>query len=237
MKILLTTLLTTAFFCSYGQTTISEMTCKFLYSDTNCGSHDIDLTIPHLTSIPPNTLFKSVNDSINSLVKLCLNSIIPLNLADIAIDSFCGSYPPETIEMKYEVCQNTDRILSMVLNIHSEAGGMGHGAAIEPYCFNLNLTNNKIITIDSLFSKTNKEKVLTNLGMEAKSTEPDFDGYHAGSLFFKGISLNEKKLTLRYLTYSGSGIYLNNDIEANWTDLKKYINKKYLFLCGDETKK
>lgn len=211
----------------YSQTNIQTLNYTFAYQ--HCIKLEGNISLPILETKGIGDIRQTVNDSLEALYKSVISEVDGYfsfnDDCDFILDQ-CAS--TEYLEMKYSIELNSDSLLSLVVLRSRTAGNCGHGSNTSPYCFNLNLQSNEMLTIDSLFNKDNKDHLINFAKEEVASefgvTEPyDY-------MYFEGISISTNSLTLHYNFYSGNSIYLLAPVEIPFTEVKKYIKGKYKWI-------
>lgn len=155
----------------------------------------------------------------------------------------------EETNIDYKVTCNTDSLLSISIMQTFVHGNGGHGADQSISCFNLDLLHHKTLTIDSLFNRENFQKFSNYLNsikarlMEKQGREIlDFEGFdffasHSPYVQYRGFNLDSTNLILHYSAYHESSLTGIHDISIPLTEVKRFIDKKYLWLCGTDKKK
>ncbi len=163
-----------------SQTTITAHHYKATYfDDNNCYNYAYDLTMPFVWE----TWDGDVRQKINAEIVRIGQDLRMLNMND----DHCGPdfYPtpdtcytpqyPESTVIEYTVHTNTPEIFSMTLSEEWNASSDGHGSMSTVHCFNVNLKTNSSITLDSLYTPAEKEKVLARMMDTYYKTNPEFD--------------------------------------------------------------
>ena len=229
-KIIATLFSSLTFLTAYGQTEIQELKFKLLYNYA-CFDFNYEMTLPLFNATNANDVRENVNDSI----QIIYNSIV----SEIPVPSFTDHNDCPTMyigtqerNLFYSIILNTDTFLSAAIYDSRTAGNGGHGGSTNLYCFNIDLLNNELLTIDSLFNPRNKEKVLKLVETKFDNTQNLTYNNYIGNIWLLGINISDKNFIVHYNVYNGDSVYLQKDIELPLTDIQKLINKKYLRLCG-----
>lgn len=254
----LTTILTLTAMTIFGQTVIEEKKQKFVYKNYNdCYSENWNLITLHLTASSPVDIRNTVNDSITIITSSILaDSSEYLNDKGNYLNPDCDTTDisftsPQIFEMRYLVGRNTKEFLSFDINVNWVAGGIGNGFGTSYYAFNLDLINNNILSIHSLFDSTNAEKLREYIHKnietgkiespnEGFSTDDGFNifgktGEGYGSFDYLGFLIHNNFIFLQYSYDYGRGNGINS-IKLPLSDIKKFINKKYRWVCETNKK-
>lgn len=240
-------------FVTFSQTQVDERKCEMTYRDTySCYAFNYTLTFPVFSAFSLDDMITSVNDSIKQIVKVILTSNPPLM---DGYETVCDSSQlnnAETVDMTYQVIQNTGRLLSVLMYVDWVAGGGGNGFNTNIYDFNIDIYNNQILSIDSLFDSLNKVKLQayfkknitriteghlldethSEINLFGKTGEESY-----GSLEYAGFGIDSSFLKLYYNKNYGRGSSIL-DIKLPLGEIKRFINKKYVLLFpGDDNLK
>lgn len=247
-----------------GQTVIKNNKIQFTKKNYYaCYSNSLDLIVPILLPQSPlaseNVDIRNVvNDSITKILRSILDDQLPLGNYDFFyLNSDCDTTSidftnPELIEMHYRVGKNTaESFVSLGLYVDYVAGANGNGFGTDYSAFNLDIKNNKILSIHSLFNSSNTEKLRDYIvkGIESEKIpspnasfySEDFNifgitGDGTGSFTYQGFFVDTNSLILCYIYDLGRGNAIN-EIEVPLVDIKKFINKEYLWICTTDKKK
>ncbi|HLT50253.1 MAG TPA: hypothetical protein VKZ90_07370 [Aequorivita sp.] len=212
-----------------AQTKIQSLNYKGSFSF--CLLLECDVSLPILKSSDPANICKAVNDSILSMYRDAFAVYIP-SYEDYEC-SF-DSPGPDYREIKYSVGLNTKDFLSIVIMDHISPGNGGHGSYTRPDCFNLDLRNNKLLTIDSVFQTNKKKELIKFVKAEIDSIygQNTFDEMYPNYIYFEGFTLIPNNMIIYYNVYHGSSVHNLIPIKIPLVEVKKYINEKYEWICS-----
>jgi len=229
---------------SFGQTAIQVAKCQLNYS-FGSNSYGYDIKVPLFEDNGEQDKRKAINDSILLIVDHFKFALEEPSYNNNINDSKIYSNP-EYYSIDYIVNLNTDKILSLnIISAHANGNG-GHGGESYGDYFNLDIRNNQFITIDSLFNSKNKQNLSNYLEhikpilIEKQNAEflSDQDSinffgvFGEGNFRFIGMSLDSNNIYLHYSIYMGGANTSIYDLTIPFKDIKKFINKKYLWICG-----
>jgi hypothetical protein len=245
MKSITTVFICFSFFYAVGQITIEEISYH-----SYCNEATYDLSIPVLrTEGQHRELIKLMNDSVQSVFAGLKDEVDPCipEENDPEEDTEESNVEYE-VGLRYTVYVQTNTLISIALTRSTALVGRGHGSERKPFCFNLDLSHNRAIDIDSLFDPPNKKKLekfvrenrqrleqeqeMSFLPLEAADifNEKHIDGVYS---YYRGMSLTDSDIMFYYQYYMGHGIYELDDFRLALQEIKPFINEQYQWLCDE----
>jgi hypothetical protein len=237
-------------FKALGQTIIKTKKIHFYNKDyKSCAIAAWDLSIPSLSASSAKDVRHTINRCISKLVSSVLKDTLSFpNTNPKEVNPDCDTTGSLfTLEyqynIRYDVARNTKTLLSFQIFSESVSGGGGNGFGTDYYCFNVDLRNNKLLTIHNLFNKENTKKLRNYIIKHAKGYRELFlfdeefnifgksaDHPATGSYEFVGFIIDKKDLVLQYsFDHSGRGNGIN-ELRVSLKNIKSLISKKYLWL-------
>jgi hypothetical protein len=210
---------------SFGQTVVKDNHYKaFYYDNSSCVAFNYDLTVPHLFSVGDKDIRNAVNDSIIQIAK----SIRMVHLFDFNYEeNGCNESmleSPDQTEMNYKVYTNNSKILSLQVFINFSAGMGGHDVGRNIFCYNIDLKNNSLIQLDSIFNKANKEKVFSLFDEQLKA---DNLGMEFTYKAFINFNITNNDISFFYFVQQQNMKPSISEVKLPLTGLKKYLNKSF----------
>jgi hypothetical protein len=253
------TILAVLFFCisfpdyTLGQTVIKTKEIHLYNKDyKGCAIASWDLRIPKLSSSSSKDVRHAINRRISKLASSVLEDTASFPDSDPKeVSPDCDTTgSPFTLEYRYkihyDIGRNTKTLLSLQVFSESVSGGGGNGFGTDYYCFNVDLRNNKLLTIHDLFNKENTKKLRNYVVKNTKSVNEGLDwneyfnifgkseDYPAtGSYEFVGFIVDKKDLVLQYSYDYGRGNGIN-ELRIPLKNIKSFINKKYWWLVDNK---